>query len=189
LEDLERRAESSSASPEQRHQELETYEAHTADAHAQDYESQYGQHLYPGGVVPNYTTSIDDRSMFSQQNTRQLSTSPPPFSSAPQSTYQSFDATAYPQCMSSPYLQHQHQASFADHYQTLGQPAIKSEFYAEDSSSPYSMSYAPLANGEYPRQNSAGESGYASSTDAYVSSVRPHHYYPQYQQAPHGGRR
>jgi hypothetical protein len=187
LEDLERRAESSSASPEQRYQELDSYEADTTESHAQENEPQYGQHLYPGGMVPNYTTCTDDRSMFSQQNTRQLSTSPPPFSSAPPSAYQHFDATAYPQCMSSPYLQQQQQPAFADQYQTLGHPAIKTEFYGE--SSPYNMSYTPMPHGEYPRQNSAGESGYASSTDAYVSSTRPHHYYPQYQQAPHGSRR
>jgi hypothetical protein len=189
LEDLERRAESSSASPEQRHQELESYEADTTESYAQDHEPQYGQHLYPGGIVPNYTTSTDDRTMFSQQNTRQLSTSPPPFSSAPYSAYQHFDATAYPQGMGSPYLQQQQQPSFTDPYHTLGQPVIKSEFYAEDGPSPYSMSYTPITNGEYPRQNSAGESGYASSTDAYVSSSRPHHHYPLYQQGPHGGHR
>jgi hypothetical protein len=200
LEDLERRAESSSASPEQRHQELDQHDAESSESHAQDRPQSYGHPSYPesmsSAMAPNYMVSTDDRGMFSQQNLRPVSVSPPPFSSAPYSAYQpamapGFGTSAYSQCMGSPYLPPPQQQPYADNipYQAIGLPAIKQEYYAEDGLSPYNMSYAPITNGEYPRQTVTGEAGFASSGDAYVSNTRPHHYYRQHQQAPHGARR
>jgi hypothetical protein len=93
--------------------------------------------------------------------------------------------------MGSPYLPPPQQQPYADNvpYQAIGLPAIKQEYYAEDGLSPYNMSYAPISNGEYPRQTATIGAGFASPGDAYVSNTRPHHYYRQYQQAPHGTRR
>jgi hypothetical protein len=97
--------------------------------------------------------SSEDRGMFSQQYTRQLSTSPPPFSYASlagtesHASYPSYSqSNAY--CNMPLYhsymqpLHHQQQAYAANGIAT---PPIKQEFYAEEEINPFSMSYASIA--------------------------------------------
>jgi hypothetical protein len=93
--------------------------------------------------------------MFSQQYTRQLSTSPPPFSYASMAgteshaSYPSYSQSnaycAMPQTMDIPlyhsYMQPMHQT----YPNGIATPPIKQEFYAEDEINPFSMSYASIA--------------------------------------------
>ncbi|GAB7361113.1 hypothetical protein MBLNU230_g1150t1 [Neophaeotheca triangularis] len=161
LEDLERRAGSSSASPERHHEELaepvsilpsrrSTLEvprpqrkssrasgARTPDAFSQKY------------VLP----SADDRSMFSQQFTRQLSTSPPPFSYAAVAPGRSESAAytyalAYcgiPTTSMEPNVFSQYQPVAAQTYLPSSTPSSKQETYSDDEVSPFGMSYASMA--------------------------------------------
>jgi len=97
LEDLERRAASNSASPEQKPAELvrtspqrkNDLPAPETTLESTDYSSFSNQTSQP--APSQYLSTYDDRSMFSHQYTRQLSTSPPPFT---YSTYPS-DPLAY----------------------------------------------------------------------------------------------
>lgn len=153
LEDLERRAGSSSASPEQQPAELAKVErAHTKAIPIQDTRrNQPSRNRTPDVLAQQYLLPTDDRSMFSQQFTRQLSTSPPPFTYAslpmtesysfPQSNNfcnvpQAMDQSSYAQYV--PPLQQQYQSS-------VSQP-LKSEFYGDDEMSPFSMSYASIGS-------------------------------------------
>lgn len=93
--------------------------------------------------------------MFSQQYTRQLSTSPPPFSYASLATSESgatyatySQSNAY--CNMQPtmdiplyhsYMQPLHQA----YANGIATPPIKQEFYADEEINPFSMSYASIA--------------------------------------------
>src|SRR5579871_37779 len=87
LEDLERKAASSSASPEQQPAELDSSsrqqknEQNTSEVKAEPLEffSSRQQPSSETGVQQRYLAVQDDRNMFSQQFTRQISTSPPPF--------------------------------------------------------------------------------------------------------------
>jgi len=95
--------------------------------------------------------------MFSQQYTRQLSTSPPPFSYASlagtesHASYPSYSqSNAYcnmPPTMDIPlyhsYMQPMHHQAYAAN--GIATPPIKQEFYAEDEINPFSMSYASIA--------------------------------------------
>ncbi|QDS74570.1 hypothetical protein FKW77_008105 [Venturia effusa] len=90
LEDLERRAASSSASPEQKPAELAKQSPRRSpDAspntrlESPDYSS--FSSTSSQSTPPPYLTGYDERSMFAHQYTRQLSTSPPPF------TYSSYE--------------------------------------------------------------------------------------------------
>ncbi|GIZ39948.1 hypothetical protein CKM354_000330900 [Cercospora kikuchii] len=157
LEDLERRAGSSSASPEQRHEELPTTisdESTNQRANAQRTRSLHGQsqrNRTPDVLAQQYVLPSEDRSMFSQQFTRQLSTSPPPFTvNAPippvdnvgYSTYSSYCAPGLDMAM------YQSYGAPTQTYaiQNLMQPPIKQEVYADDEVNPFSMSYASMAN-------------------------------------------
>jgi hypothetical protein len=94
LEDLEKRAASNSASPEQKPVELDRPNPQKKNSHSSEhgeaqtfsYDSQTSQ------AASMQFMPFDDRNMFSQQYTRQLSTSPPPFV---YSGYPS-DAMSYP---------------------------------------------------------------------------------------------
>ncbi|KXT08528.1 hypothetical protein AC579_5412 [Pseudocercospora musae] len=157
LEDLERRAGSSSASPEQRHEELpETIVASQASQGSSQRQrpvsSRIRRDRTPDVLTQQYVLPSDDRSMFSQQYTRQLSTSPPPFSSyasmpSTESTayasYPSYcgtgmDIPMYPQYLAPT------QQTYA--MQSVVPPPIKQELYADDEVNPFSMSYASMAN-------------------------------------------
>ena len=138
---------------------------HTPDVMAQTY------------VLP----SSEDRGMFSQQYTRQLSTSPPPFSyaslggneaSANYVTYPQSNAYCnMPPTMDIPlypsYIQPMHQA-----YATgIATPPIKQEFYAEDEANPFSMSYASINGVDV--STTVGPS-YQDVAAAYVSNTAAH---------------
>ncbi|CAK4028330.1 hypothetical protein AC579_5412 [Lecanosticta acicola] len=162
LEDLERRAGSSSASPEQKHEELpqkeNTPSSQSSGATSQRQRSTSGQarrdHT-PEILAQQYVLPSDDRGMFSQQFTRQLSTSPPPFSyaSIPQSSSHSY--STYPPVASycslpsnGPdmpiYPHYAHALSQAYPVQSMTSPPVKQEFYGDDEINPFSMSYASI---------------------------------------------
>lgn len=166
LEDLERRAASTSASPEQSHRELASPEASAAGDNHQRMSG--GQ----ASIVPHmkrqmspepmndFRQSHDDRGiMFDLQSTRQLSTSPPPMFAY--STYPPAQPMYYPtysehdpmQPMPAPY----YDDSYQNHYATSlhatlptmipSQDAIKREslFPEDDLLSPFNMTYASMA--------------------------------------------
>ncbi|KAK8193076.1 hypothetical protein HDK77DRAFT_480452 [Phyllosticta capitalensis] len=156
LEDLERRAASNSASPEQKPAELDHSHVQPREdaAPAKTEET----HEYPRTAEipqPQYY-SHDDRGMFAYQNTRQISTSPPPFS---YSSYPAPDAVSYASYSNTPY--HAIPATTAELHMpyTPYLPPIsstyagalpsmvvpvKQEFYGEEEISPFSMNYATL---------------------------------------------
>lgn len=160
LEDLERRAGSSSASPEQRPVELSRSDSVTSISASvsrpRSTSSQLRRDQTPEVLAQQYVLpSSEDRGMFSQQYTRQLSTSPPPFSYALSAaeTHVSYPPYSQPNayCNMPPtmdiplyhsYMQPMHQAAYANGMAT---PPIKQEFYAEDEINPFSMSYASIA--------------------------------------------
>jgi hypothetical protein len=156
LEDLERRAASSSASPEQKPAELQPPQT----SPRQEFPS-------PSSSDSSYTTPPEDR-MFSHQYTRQLSTSPPPFSVASySSSYPAPDAIPYsmPYTTASPYhtipttltpempsytylpppLSSAYPTTLPGHL-----PSMKSEYYAEEDLSPFGVGYAAIGGIEIP---------------------------------------
>ncbi|KAH9809523.1 basic region leucin zipper [Teratosphaeria destructans] len=163
LEDLEKRAGSSSVSPEQKHSELADIQDdtsgqvfRTSSTKRRSMSSQTTRDRSPGILNQHCSLPSDDRLMFSQQYTRQLSTSPPPpFSygatqtgeNASYSQYtqaisyctmpnNGMDVPLYPQYLPIP------QPSYAS---GIAAPAIKQEYYGDDDISPFSMSYATMA--------------------------------------------
>lgn len=147
----------------------------------------------PEVFAQQYVLPSDDRSMFSQQYTRQLSTSPPPFSYA---TVPSNDATSYstyppqatgyysmPGGRSDMALYPQYYQSYQHVVPSMTTPPIKQEYYNEDDMSPFSLSYASMAGIDVSAAHSYPDMG------AYVSS-RPQaappppflrsHSYPQW---------
>ncbi|OJD37702.1 basic-leucine zipper transcription factor [Diplodia corticola] len=159
LEDLERRAASSSASPEQRPAELDRSHAqprdHSAPVSSAD-QSDYSRRSPDMQQQQHFLQPHDDRNMFSYQNTRQISTSPPPFTAY--STYPAPDAVSYAYSqtpyhampattaeMQMPYTPYLPPISSTVYPGTL--PSIvpaKQDFYSEDEISPFSMNYASL---------------------------------------------
>jgi hypothetical protein len=195
LEDLERRAGSNSASPEQRHEELastDTSEPSTSPQlgharHRSD-SNQMRRDRTPEVLQQQYVLPTDDRGMFSQQYTRQMSTSPPPFSYSGLSTTDTTSYSTYPQTASyctvpsngmelpvySQYLPPIH------HYQhivpSMTSPPIKQEYFNDDEINPFSMSYASMAGVDVSAANSYHDSV------AYVSTMsRPQP--PSYQRS------
>ncbi|KAK7528854.1 uncharacterized protein IWZ02DRAFT_504995 [Phyllosticta citriasiana] len=154
LEDLERRAASNSASPEQKPAELSQVQPREDPAPAKTEET----HEYPRTAEipqPQYYAH-DDRGMFAYQNTRQISTSPPPFT---YSAYPAPDAVSYASYSNTPYhaipattaeLQMPYtpylppiSSSYAGALPSMVVP-VKQEFYGEEEISPFSMNYATL---------------------------------------------
>jgi hypothetical protein len=152
----ERRAASSSASPEQKPAELQPPQT----SPRQEFPS-------PSSSDSSYTTPPEDR-MFSHQYTRQLSTSPPPFSVASySSSYPAPDAIPYsmPYTTASPYhtipttltpempsytylpppLSSAYPTTLPGHL-----PSMKSEYYAEEDLSPFGVGYAAIGGIEIP---------------------------------------
>lgn len=162
LEDLERRAGSSSASPEQRHEELPKTNAIDVTAHTLSTQRSRSFHGHghrnrtPEVMAQQYVLPSEDRGMFAQQFTRQLSTSPPPFTAHTGlsqaesfSSYQGYCAPGLDFSLYSGYV-----PSPAYAVQSLMQPTIKQEVYADDEVNPFSMSYASMANEITSYQNS-----------------------------------
>ncbi|KAH6860808.1 hypothetical protein BKA58DRAFT_392187 [Alternaria rosae] len=155
LEDLERRAASSSASPEQKPAELQPPQR----SPRQEFPS-------PSSSESSYTTPpAEDRGMFSHQYTRQLSTSPPPFSVASYSSaYPAPDAVAYsmpystspyhtipttltPEMPSYTYLPPPHSSSYSTGLPSLV-PSMKNEYYGDEEMSPFGVGYAAICGNE-----------------------------------------
>lgn len=131
----------------------------------------------PEVLNQQYVLPSDDRSMFSQQYTRQLSTSPPPFSytampTAANTEFASYAAPGYcgiqsavtnmpfyPQYLP-PLRQHPGVPSMANHQ-------IKQEFC--DDMSPFSMSYASMAGVDVPAAQSYHDVAAYVSTGAQYS--------------------
>lgn len=167
LEDLERRAASSSASPEQRPAELDRSSSQPREEFSSSSSTESVDHQEYGRRTPEiqnqYLPHHEERGMFSHQYTRQLSTSPPPFS---YSTYPAPDTAAY-----APYAQHAAyhtlpttttpdmpmytpylpplSSAYPTTLPSLVHP-MKGDFYAEDEISPFSMSYATMAGIDIP---------------------------------------
>ncbi|KAF1837608.1 hypothetical protein BDW02DRAFT_543702 [Decorospora gaudefroyi] len=164
LEDLERRAASSSASPEQKPAELQPPQR----SPRQEFPS-------PSSSESSYTTPPAEDRMFSHQYTRQLSTSPPPFSVASYSSaYPAPDAVAYsmpystspyhtipttltPEMPSYAYLPPPHSSSYSTGLPSLV-PSVKSEYYAEEDLSPFGVGYAAIGGIEIPPPHSYADS-------------------------------
>ena len=160
----ERRAASSSASPEQKPAELQPPQR----SPRQEFPS-------PSSSESSYTTPPAEDRMFSHQYTRQLSTSPPPFSVASYSSaYPAPDAVAYsmpystspyhtipttltPEMPSYAYLPPPHSSS---NYSALPSlvPSMKTEYYAEEDMSPFGVGYAAIGGMEMPPPHSYADS-------------------------------
>ncbi|KAK4965243.1 hypothetical protein LTR66_012160 [Elasticomyces elasticus] len=174
LEDLERRAASTSASPEQRHKELDPSELQphqettlylspklcAATVHIERCQS-------PGQMHTPYMQPPEERNMFSHQYTRQLSTSPPPFS-CPTSTYPPAHDMSY-----ATYPQHTAYNAFSmptpdiplyspylpplQHSYSAGLPSVaystKQDYFGDEEMNPFSLSYASLAGMDMLQQN------------------------------------
>lgn len=182
LEDLERRAGSSSASPELKHEELpqqpELISQHSNSQRQRSSSNEIARGDTPDVLAQQYVLPSDDRGMFSQQFTRQLSTSPPPFSYASISGSDALSYATYPPaatfCLQSgggvdmP-MYPQYLPVMPQQYQSQGMisPPIKQEIFGDDEMSPFSMSYASMAGVDV----SSGQS-YQNFPAAYVS--RPH---------------
>ncbi|TKA65564.1 hypothetical protein B0A55_10434 [Friedmanniomyces simplex] len=160
LEDLERRAGSSSASPEQRHEELARSESVTSDQTTHSTESrqrsnsnQTARARTPEVLTQHYVLPSSDQSMFSQTYTRQISTSPPPFSytglPSTGASYGYVQAATYCSLPSTGVdmpLYHQYLPPTEQAY-GMPTPSIKQEpaFYFDDDQSPFAASYAAIS--------------------------------------------
>lgn len=163
LEDLERRAGSSSASPEQTHEELNSPEPVPAPSASPSTSSQRQrsssslsrrEHT-PEVLAQQYVLPSDDRGMFSQQFTRQLSTSPPPFSYASMPLTEGSNYSNYPVAASYcslpgtraevqmyPQYAHNPPPTYAVH--PVASTPIKQEYYGDEEMNPFSVSYASI---------------------------------------------
>jgi hypothetical protein len=185
LEDLERRAASSSASPEQKPAELQqpTRSPRQEFPSPASSESDFGRRTPE--IQSYHVQAPDERGMFSHQYTRQLSTSPPPFS---YSTYPAPEAAAYtmPYTTATPYHSI---ASTATPEMPLYQPYLpplssaypttlpslvhpmKSEYYAEEEISPFGVGYSAMAGLEIPHQAYADSDAHTPPlSDSFVPS-------------------
>jgi hypothetical protein len=155
LEDLERRAASSSASPspEVKYVDLDltnlpAFKGSSHITHIQESNDVGGRGYTSNNYEYSYSQAPDDKRMFSYQHTRQLSTSPPPFSyqaypsieqgqfAPSMSGYMTYSVPVSSSCMVPP-------STMA--YQTSMPAIIKPEVYEEDDMNPFSLSYASMA--------------------------------------------
>ncbi|KAL6706519.1 hypothetical protein ACN47E_005458 [Coniothyrium glycines] len=164
LEDLERRAASSSASPEQKPAELQPLQQRSP------------RHEFPSpsSSDSSYTTPPAEDRMFSHQYTRVLSTSPPPFSVASYSSaYPAPDAGAYSLPYStSPYHSipttltpeipgYAYLPPLSSTYPTTLPslvPSMKSEYYADDDLGPFGVGYAAIGGIDIPPPHAYADS-------------------------------
>ncbi|KAL9625853.1 MAG: hypothetical protein Q9160_000173 [Pyrenula sp. 1 TL-2023] len=190
LEDLERRAASSSASPEQSHEELDSSAVESGDESRPHPKSapvavaEYDDQLSAGIYQNNAVSSHDERgAMFTQQCTRQLSASPPPafsyssYQYPEQQVYSSYPQhTAY-SALPAPYAEFSYQQSYLPPIPSTlptmlpASPAVKRETLLgeEDMISPFSMSYASMAGMDIPTTQTYSDSSarsYLSCSDS-----------------------
>ncbi|KIW06660.1 hypothetical protein, variant [Verruconis gallopava] len=172
LEDLEKRAASNSESPEQKPAELDRPKAQKNAGRSSDSrESQgfsYDRQASQASSV--HFMTFDDRNMFSQQYTRQLSTSPPPFvySSYPTETmsYPAYSTEMYPPISSStdipifpPELPPLSASIHAipPTVSSVDYPAKQDAFYASDLA-PFNFGYGSIAGLDVSTSQSYSES-------------------------------
>lgn len=129
----------------------------------------------PDVLPQQYVLPSDDRGMFSHQFTRQLSTSPPPFSYNALPSVENGGISNYPHASSycslpgnglDMQLYPQYLPPMQQNYQdvsSLTTPPLKQEYYNDDESNPFSMSYATMAGIEIS----------AAQSYPYVSHHRP----------------
>ncbi|KAK3621003.1 hypothetical protein LTR56_023046 [Elasticomyces elasticus] len=174
--DLERSAGSSSASPEQRHEQLPRSESVTSDQsdHSSSSRQRSSSNVAARDKTPvalnqHYVLPSPDQSIFSQSYTRQISTFPPSFSYAglpsTGASYGYTHATTYcsfPTTTVEMPLYHQSYLPPTGHAYGMPTQAIKQElaFYLDDDRSPFAASYAAI-------------SGVDADSYPYVVSTRP----------------
>jgi hypothetical protein len=167
LEDLERRAASTSASPEQSYQELARPEVRaTSEKHGQSSRGppaiapQRRQQQSPEPMSNDFRPSHDDRTTgFGQRFTRELSASPPPlfaYSTYPPSEpmyYTDYSQQTSSQAVAAPFYDHSYHHQYnASLHSTLpimpsSNDGIKNEhlFSDDDLLSPFNMNYASIS--------------------------------------------
>ncbi|KAL1306940.1 hypothetical protein AAFC00_005580 [Neodothiora populina] len=170
LEDLERRAASSSTSPspEQKYTQLDrsaldrSETPSRADTSRNSIEQPYSNPQRPEYLLPLQQGPVDDKGMFSYQHTRQLSTSPPPLISY-QPLSSSVDRTGsyFPDSRKQNYFTIPISTSdtsylagsghaYANHPSSQPPSTVKQEYYEEDDVNPFSLSYASMAGVDVP---------------------------------------
>ncbi|KAL2223477.1 hypothetical protein M432DRAFT_59378 [Thermoascus aurantiacus ATCC 26904] len=178
LEDLERRAASASASPEQSHEELDQTKTkkpqnsrsrdRTASNSKPDERWNASSELL--STSDSYLARDDRGSMFSHQSTRQLSASPPPVFSYPSYPYpETYGQSVYSQhsmyhSMTAPYddistIQGQYLEPLPSTMTTTAPSTASTKranvFAEEDILSPFSLSYATMAGIDLPATSHA----------------------------------
>jgi hypothetical protein len=155
LEDLEKRAASNSASPEQKPVELERPHQQKKNSHSEREAQTFSFDSQQSQAASMQFMPFDDRNMFTQQYTRQLSTSPPPFvySGYPSDamSYPQYTADMYPPITSStdipifppelPPLS----SSIPTTLPTMDFPTKQDPFFGNDMA-PFNFSYASMPN-------------------------------------------
>lgn len=161
LEDLERRAASNSASPEQKPAELARTSPHKKNSQScseeRDLSSDYSSFDSQTSQAPSgQYLQFDGRDMFTEQYTRQLSTSPPPFvySSYPTETM-GFAAFSH-QEMSYPSVSSADMPIFPSYLPPLSSQIpttmgamefpVKQEHFLDAEFTPFGLTYASMAN-------------------------------------------
>ncbi|MCJ1287787.1 hypothetical protein MMC26_007139 [Xylographa opegraphella] len=187
LEDLERRAGSSSASPEQEHAELakvnQTRPREDAATRTRKMKAQQQQQQQPsasGAIrhpsnhsMPSGSAREDPSGMFSRQYTRQLSASPPPTFTysypmpEPPPIHAPYPQHAPFHSLPAPYADYQNQSLYLPplpvtlpSVSSYDNSPIKSEsqFTEDDMTSHFNMSYSPMGGMEVPTTQSYADS-------------------------------
>jgi hypothetical protein len=181
LEDLERRAASSSASPspEVKYVDLDltnlsSFKGPSHMSHVQESNGVGSRGYTSNGYEYPYSQVPDDKRMFSYQHTRQLSTSPPPFSyqaypsieqgqfAPSMSSYMTYSVPVSSSCMVPPSTMT---------YQSSMPAVIKPEVYEEDDMNPFSLSYASMAGVDVASQFSYHTTAVHVSTTPTISQA------------------
>jgi len=129
----------------------------------------------------HYLSAQDERNMFTHQYTRQLSTTPPPFSYSTypaETTYAPYSQTLYhavqhtntPEMpLYTPYLPPLAQG-FSPSLPSLMYPS-KAEYFPQEEISPFSMSYASMAGIDIPAHHTYQEPSIHVRQNRYSSSA------------------
>lgn len=196
LEDLERRAASSSASPEQSHEELDNSHSDHSESSVSSRtlsESSAGTEvtrtMSPEVLTVDSFSSPEERgSLFGQQCTRQLSTSPPPIFSYgsyafPEQSYQSYPQhTAY-HSLPAPYsgdytYSNQYLPPLTATLPTMPPSTMSMKrdalFPEEDMMTPFSMSYASMAGIDISNSQAFSETNHHTPSLTYSTSSFEH---------------
>jgi hypothetical protein len=173
LEDLERRAASSSASPEQKPAQLQQPQRSPRQEFPSPASSESDYSRRTPELQTHYISPPEERGMFSHQYTRQLSTSPPPFSystyPAPESaaytvpyttahaSYHSIPTTMTPEMPSYGTYLPPLSSAYPTTLPSLVHP-MKSEYYGDEEISPFGVGYATMAGIDIPPPHAYADS-------------------------------